>query len=204
MFNKKSSIFSELKKYTDIEDCYYLADYFPYSRWDEYKSLNQMDEIEEGNSRLIMDLKMDILPNTPEWKKEKKEKAISTIVSILEDLIYTNKDIYICTVPSSRKNNSNHGITLVAKKLCKYNKYFIDGTNIIKKTRDTPQLHGTKEYRNYNELSKSLTVDINLEGRDVLLLDDVITTGGSIRTVKELLLLNRVNSVCALSISKTF
>ncbi len=204
MFNRHSKTFQELEQHHSIEDCFYLCDYFPYSDWDFYESIGVLNEIGKDNSKIIMDLKYEPNLGDEEWRYQKKQRAINAIITCLLDLLSIDKNVCVCVVPSSKKNNQYHGITLVAKDLCKYRDNVEDGLDIIDKLYDTPQLHGNKGNRDYANLKKSLSINTDLFRKDILLLDDIITTGQSVRIVKDLLIKNNANKVYTLAVGKTF
>jgi len=121
----------------------------------------------------------------------------------IEPLIEQYKDLVICVMPKSKKVKEPSGIRMVAKKICE--KHNIDGTDVIDRPvdREPRHLDGDRDYQ--RELSSLRIIDkTQIEGKTVLLLDDVTTTGNSLRAGKELLLSAGASQVVMFALGKTY
>ena len=106
----------------------------------------------------------------------------------------------ICCVPS-------HDVTLFSpiQRLCSYvaeNCGFLDGTHLIRKLFATTSFCRSG-FRDAVTLRDSLEIDGIIKGLDVILLDDVATTGTSFKVVATLLMQAGANSVQCFALGKT-
>lgn len=100
---------------------------------------------------------------------------------------YFNPQSTVVTIPSHDPNNINSGIKEFAEFLiieCK----LIDGTNLLVRQVIIPQLAAGGN-RNINIHMNSMAVYDNekIKGKNILLIDDVCTSGNSLRAGKKLL-----------------
>ena len=110
--------------------------------------------------------------------------------------------LHLLTIPSHDPNYVN-GITLVAKELCKRNSNFIDATHAIKRIKFV-QSFCKSNSRNSLTLTQSISIDIDLiKNANILLLDDISTTGTSMLTIEKLLLSHGAASVTPIVMGQT-
>lgn len=110
--------------------------------------------------------------------------------------------IYVVTVPSHDPNYIN-GITKVAKRLCAIDKRFIDGTNAVKRIALADSFCKTNN-RSSQTLIDTIALNQNLiKNQNILLLDDISSTGTSLLTIEKMLLQAGAASVTPLAMAQT-
>ena len=146
---------------------------------------------QDAQSKMILALK-----NSQQYAIEYYSKRLNELLS---------KDAFvICVVPPSKASNSpDSGIHSIARNLCK-NGLRLDGTNVLLRRLSVSK----KSFGG----SRDLRIDLNsivvsdpglLKGRRVLLLDDVTTTGDSLKACKQLLELHAPVEVLTFALAKT-
>ena len=167
-------------KYNDqLNDAYYLFDYFP-------KYLITRDHDSE-----------DILK-----VKSKDATKLDYFKLKLLDVLDHKCKFTICTIPSSHKEETN-GITIIAKELCKSNINWEDGTEFIKRTKDIPQKH-LGGYPEYEREEQSIVIDKEkIEGKLILVLDDICTKGQAIDIIQHKLKDAKAKKIIIITLGKT-
>ena len=146
---------------------------------------------QDAQSKMILALK-----NSQQYAIEYYSKRLNELLS---------KDAFvICVVPPSKASNSpDSGIHSVARNLCKSG-LRLDGTKVLLRRVSISK----KSFGG----SRDLSVDLNsvvvsdpglIKGRRVLLLDDVTTTGNSLKACKHLLELHTPIEVLTFALAKT-
>lgn len=133
-------------------------------------------------SQLILDLK-----NTNDPKKQKA--SLHTLTQILLPLLPSSHgNLAIAAVPSSTKNNQEHGITKLAQFLAQ-ELSVMDATHCLQRVITIPKAAtgGTRK-KSIHENSLDVEHPEELKGKTILLLDDVVTTGNSISVCTDKLL----------------
>ena len=131
--------------------------------------------------------------------KKCSEVIIQNVLLEIETII--NKDIVICTVPSSTKGNFNTGINKLTNLLVKKGR--LDGTNCL--VRHTSRLKsGFGGNRNLQEQLNTISSQNEniISKRVILLLDDVTKTGNSLEACSQILMNNGAIDVFKLAIWK--
>ncbi len=138
-----------------------------------------------------------------------KNNMVSQVVDILAPLIGSNLDyedkIVICSVPTSTPNKSHlHGATMIAKELALVTKN-IDGTDYIYRTAPKKPLHLGGKRTSEDALKNLMITSVGVRNKVVLLLDDVVKTGTSLNTIRDILLKKHgaLRVVC-LAVSRVF
>lgn len=168
-----------LKCNSQFSDAYYLFDYFP-------KYLITRDH----NSEDILKVKSKDLTKLDYFKSK------------LLDVLDHNCKFTICTIPSSHKDEIN-GITIIAKELCKSNSNWEDGTEFIKRTKDISQKH-LGEYPEYENEEQSIIIDKEkIEGKLILVLDDICTKGQAIDIIRNKLKEAKAKRIVIITLGKT-
>ncbi len=132
--------------------------------------------------------------------KNNKSNEVNDLANSLHP--HLNYGIAIAVVPSSKANDNDSGIRNVAKILAE--KRRVDATDCLVRTETIQKLaHGGSR----NELIHEKTISVSrtdiIRGKDILLLDDVTTSGNSLKVCKTKLLLEGANRVECLAIGKT-
>jgi hypothetical protein len=181
----KRGFLNEFKDYGDEE----ISAFGEYHPWGQHKARGGDGSNYPTYSGKILDL------------KDKKDSGIIYFFNLIEPLI--RKDVTLVTVPSHDPQKTINGIRELAQRIC-IDDPRIDATEVL--VREKPvakQAHGGN--RNKENHLKSIVVKspILIRGRRVLLLDDVVSTGGSMRACKELLLSAGAREVHCAALGKT-
>jgi predicted amidophosphoribosyltransferase len=133
--------------------------------------------------------------------KWKKIDVIEYFAGILDPVMPA--DTPICIIPSHDASLKYPGIRLLAQHLCK-SKGRIDATSCLTRVTSTPEMR-TGSLRNERMHFDTICVSHKelIEGRNIVLLDDVVSSGCSMRACKHLLLGGGAQSVFCISLSKT-
>jgi predicted amidophosphoribosyltransferase len=113
-------------------------------------------------------------------------------------------DFTLCVVPPHEANNSISGIKLISQILSQQ-KGGIDGTECVKRRFTIEPQHNSQSRLSIFELKNSLTIkEENLiKGKKVLLLDDISTTGNSLKATHDLLLQMGAEFVICIVLGRT-
>lgn len=181
----KITIFKDMPSIQD-GDIVYLCEYIPYNRDPENTDKRSMD--------FVLSFK----------KKE------DVAISLACDMIVPNlgKDFAIAVVPSSKVennyNSASHQLaSIILEKLPKSN--ITDASRCLYRHTDMPAQHQQSGKRDPSILLQTLEVHNpeNVRGKDVLVLDDLTTSGNSINTASYLLKQAGAQRVVGLVIGKT-
>lgn len=170
----------------------------------DHKSLGTYYPKTHYNSSHINDtLSKDILilKNPPQNVKDEKANLYSDriLVDIKNEI--ENIDI-ILTVPSSDLNNINRGIDEIAKKLStKANKEYSSGVMYRNRAKKAQHLQKLPLEKHLETLSIRKNIFSN---KNILILDDIFTTGTSIHSCAILLLAIGANNIFPYTLSKTY
>lgn len=160
---------------------YYLYPYYPTSRegaWDI-------------NSNKILEV------------KKKKKEVIDEMINILNKNLKFQGVYTIVVVPSHDVMLNDSGIKRIAKSLCKNN--YLDGTDCIKRKYTIPEQHNSAKRMSADKLKESLKIENEslIKDKDILLFDDITTSGASIESATELLKENGAKSITAIVLGRT-
>lgn len=147
------------------------------------------------------DFKKDLISGKILDLKEKKERAIAFFFEQLDSEIC--EDITICVVPSHTANPRNEsGIAILAQRLAASNR--IDGVNyLIRKTTVDKKARGGNRNREVDENTIILNENTVVSGSVILLVDDVSTSGNSLKVCKDILMRNGADRVAMFAIGKS-
>lgn len=133
--------------------------------------------------------------------KRGAEAAICTFVSRVEPLI--EKNVVIAVVPPHTTGSSVSGIQSVARRLAMNGR--VDGTGCLVRVAPIAKLSdGGSRDEGVHFASIKVANDYLVRGRTVLLLDDVMTTGGSLKACRALLVQAGARKVGCLALAGTF
>lgn len=104
----------------------------------------------------------------------------------LRNIISDTEKYVICVIPKHTIGTAPSGIRTIAKRLC--NPPIIDGIDVIFRSKETDKkTSGRNRDINLEIESLSVTNDYIIKDQQVLLLDDVSTSGSSLRAGKYIL-----------------
>jgi predicted amidophosphoribosyltransferase len=154
---------------------------------DEYYPLNDPQFKEDDFSRRLLAIKYrhDGDPDPQPWKQRNKTQALRRLFQQLDPLL--SPDIAIAVVPSHDRAAGLSGIHELAQTLARQSR--IDATACLVRFRKIPKL-ATGGSRSVARHMSSIRVEHAeiIQGREVLLLDDVTTSGNSLVACRLLLL----------------
>ena len=131
----------------------------------------------------------------PEWNynsglildvKKGGEQGIHHFTMKLQSMLSSDLEYVICVIPPHQKDAKTSGIKTIARRLCR--PPVIEGTDIIARIRDMPKKTDggvrdiNMEFESLQVMDKAL-----IEGKQVLLMDDVTTSGKSLEAGKRIL-----------------
>ncbi len=155
---------AELKKLRKLNNIYYVWDYNS-----EFK-------------RLIFSYKYD--------RKKSLAKLIAKLIrEELQFVLKREKIDFIVSVPINRKRENERGYNQVDEILEKLDVNYIK----IRRTRNTEKMHKLlNEKLREENIKGSFKVDsrMNFSGKKILLVDDIVTTGATLREIKKSILNN--------------
>lgn len=180
-------------KKLNSEDIYYIYYYRP-SEW----------KINGRPSNLII-------------KVLKEHNALDQMACIEESVMLTNifkkhflnrynlinNDYILCCVPSHRKSETNRGpLAIFLKNICKNNK-IIDGTDYLIRHTEIPEQKKVGKRSQNTHLSSVKVVDgSKVEGKKIILVDDITTSGSSLNGCRKILLNSGAKEVICFAFGK--
>ncbi|MCR4945202.1 MAG: ComF family protein [Clostridium sp.] len=142
------------------------------------------------------------------FKFEKDFNAGDILVELLEEKIKAFDNEYILTfIPVSSKTMKKRGFNqceYLAREIAFRNNYKV--INTLKKVRETKDQKTLSKKERKENLIGAFEI-INKEdilGKKIILIDDVITTGATLREAKKMLKLSGVLQINTLTIAKTY
>lgn len=150
------------------------------------------------------------IPN-PTFKYDGYSERILDIKRNMEDAVYffydqldkiICKKVVICVVPSHDPNKKNSGIRTLAKMLAENGR--VDATDCLVRYKRIEKLSdgGKRPIQVHTKSIKAQDIHL-IKGKEILLLDDVTTTGNSLTACKRMLIDNGANKVKCLALAKT-
>ena len=112
-------------------------------------------------------------------------------------------DMLVCVVPSHEKGKYSPGLVVLAKRIC--SKYGMkNAVHLIKrtKTREKIALGGKRDMTGMLD-SLAMSEDVDIKGKNIIVLDDVTTTGNSMWAVRKLLKAGGARYVIPQALGKT-
>ncbi|MCU0541047.1 MAG: phosphoribosyltransferase [Oscillatoriaceae cyanobacterium Prado104] len=173
--------------FSDSQDIYYLRNYHPL-KWQ-----GEENDCFDYFSEKILDLKNKETTSVDFWFHELKKH------------LKRDESFAIAVVPSHSSGDRVSGIHLVAQKLAKsLPEHITDATLCLIRVKNIDRLStgGNRELDVHFESMKVINLEL-IQNKNVLLLDDVSTTGNSLRAGKELLLKAGASKVKCIALGKT-
>jgi hypoxanthine phosphoribosyltransferase len=164
-----------MTKFKDLPKIFFLGFYHPiYNYYDDCYEDNEWFNEFSAN---ILNL------------KNKHSSAIDFFLEKLKALI-SDDEVIVTTVPSHSCNISSSGIRDLAQKLVQSKKGFIDGTLYLERFKSIDKLSNSFNKRSIETHLNSIKVSHPelVKDKQVILMDDVLTTGCSLEACKKLLL----------------
>lgn len=135
--------------------------------------------------------------------KDEKEKGIKYFTQILKSTISNDEEYVICVIPSHEMGIVSSGIRTIAKRLCAPS--IIDGTEVLFRSKKVPKKTdgGSRDFQTEID-SLQVENESLIRGKQVLLLDDVSTTGNSLKAGKSTLEIAGADFVVMHSLGQTY
>lgn len=177
-------------------DIYYLGVYQPYNIYDEYgdKIRNPLFNKETGGYILDVKQNKDLGVNYYSSKLINEFSQVQNLKKL---------NISITCVPSHTKGNLSEGLLRIIKKLsCEFG--FYDYAGILERTFHIQKLSsgGDRSIENHLRTIKVVNEDL-VKNKNIIILDDVTTTGNSLIACKRILRSAGANQVVCLALGKT-
>ena len=166
----------------------YLHDYYP-KRYKEHQGISErILAFKEGDEDALR-----------QFASEMKEAMDEKYKGELENL----KDTVVCIMPSHEIGRYSNGLLRLAAFLS-FTYGMIDGARLIKRTKNHEKISfgGSRAIQSHLE-TLEVSEDYQIAGKDIIILDDVATTGNSIEAVRRLLRTRNVGKVYAQTIGRT-
>lgn len=172
-----------------------LGKYYPkYDR--QYKDMDKF-------SSLVLDIKKDVITlDATSIEHHYYKQAINYFTNQLHSILSDTEEYVICVMPTHAVGTPPSGIRTIAKQLC--SPPIIDGTDVLSRVFEIPKkaIGGSRDLQLEIE-SLTLRNESIVKGRQVLLLDDVTTTGTSLKAGKYILERAGVALIALLALAKT-
>ena len=165
-----------------LQEISYLGMYHP---WHDGHNPNF-----DGFSRLVLDV------------KDQQIKGINCFADRLRSILSDTEEYVICVIPTHAVGTAPSGIRTIAKQLCSHP--IIDGTDAISRAFEMPKktVGGSRDLQSEIQ-SLAVADETVVKGRQVLLLDDVTTTGTSLKAGKYLIARAGAEMVALFALAKT-
>ena len=134
--------------------------------------------------------------------KDQHIKGINYCTNRLRSILSGTEEYVICIIPTHTVGTAPSGIRAIAKQLCSHS--VIDGTHVISRVFEVPTktVGGSRDIQ--SEIKSLAVTDENVvRGQQVLLLDDVTTTGTSLKAGKYLIEQAGAELVVLLALART-
>jgi predicted amidophosphoribosyltransferase len=173
-----------------------LGSYFPKGE----KQYSDLDNF----SNLILDIKKDedkLFKASGEYYHY--SKAIKCFTDLLRPMLSYNDEYVICVMPSHKKGIVSSGIRRIAEELC--SPPIINGTRVLSRNFEMQKkaVGGTRDLQKEVESLEAVQDGRILKNRQVILIDDVTTTGTSLIAGRTVLMNAGAELVALFALSKT-
>ncbi len=134
--------------------------------------------------------------------KDQHIKGINYCTNRLRSILSSTEEYVICVIPTHAVGTEPSGIRTIAKRLCSHS--VIDGTDVLSRVFEIPKKTAGGSCDIPSELKSLVVTDESVvRGRQVLLLDDVTTTGTSLKAGKYLIDQAGAEIVVLLALART-
>lgn len=179
-----------MEKFNSLPNIFYLGFYHPLYNY--YEDCYEDNEYFNEYSQKILELKNSV------------HEAIRFFTKEL-DRIIDDEEVVITAVPSSDATCTSSGIVDLSKQLLQCKRNFIDGTSCIKRVKSIPKQSQSSEKRTKKRHKDSIEIQNQsiIKDRRVIILDDVLTTGNTVKACQELLIETGAKEVKIIVLGKT-
>ena len=132
--------------------------------------------------------------------KERNSRAIRFFAELIDPML--GQGFSICVVPSSDPSVKNNGISYVGRILAGNGRKDRVGI-LVRHSRIQKLSRGGDRSRKVHYDSIRVSGELSVEGEDVLLLDDISTSGNSLLACRDILIANGARSVEMLALGRT-
>jgi hypothetical protein len=163
---------------------------------------NNLEYLGHYCSQKMKNSESDVFSNLIIGLKKNKKYAIDFFVTKLKETL--GNWFTLVVIPSHDPEKTDSGVKKVAVELCKSNPTIDDGTDLLIRFKKIEKL-SFGGYRNYSVIYDSLKVNdsTRIKDKNIILLDDVSTTGVSLLAGKDQLIANGAKWVFCFSLGKT-
>ena len=133
--------------------------------------------------------------------KERNSRAVRFFAELIDPML--GHGFSICVVPSSDPSVKNNGISYVGRMLAGNGRKDRVGF-LIRHSRIQKLSDGGDRSRKTHYDSIRVSGELSVEGEDVLLLDDISTSGNSLLACRDILIANGARSVEMLALGRTY
>ena len=191
------------KKIGDVlcENCFSKIKHFPQQKINPPKNINLM---------VVCGYYDGILKKLIRKFKFSKKKSLSSyLVRFVEECIKDKNYFYsadiITSVPLHQTRLKERGFNqseLIAKQLSNFLNLPYDG-NILKRIKETSFMYNLSKSERKKNVKGVFSVSRNLNGLNILIIDDILTTGATLSEIASEIKKNGANSVYALVVAKS-
>ena len=132
--------------------------------------------------------------------KERNSRAIRFFAELIDPML--GQGFSICVVPSSDPSVKNNGISYVGRILAGNGRKDRVGI-LVRHSRIQKLSRGGDRSRKVHYDSIRVSGELSVEGEDVLLLDDISTSGNSLLACRDILIANGARCVEMLALGRT-
>lgn len=188
---------SKVKTYILGYEYNYIFDYYPtkYFSLDKKKSSFQTSFFEDKVTKMIL-----------EYKKDGSHSYFfgDFIIDILKEQNLEYKNLIFLPVPCSNASKYSIRYKTISEYICTKLK-MENGYDYLTLNRSCLEAkNGERDRKEYKSLLKAKIPSCKFEGKDILLFDDVLTTGTTIEVIAEFLETYKVKSIRVITLGKTY
>jgi hypothetical protein len=192
------NIFPAVNENGQIVNIGYLSTYHKY--WSNYRARIVNPKFYDGYSWRILDLKEE-----SQTKQSARDQAIDYFIGQIPLILPSATEFYFCGAPSSKAGTFN-GIFYLIEEFCRRgsmpNAFKANNLIIRQYTIQSAHLGGPRNIQ-IQKNSMALNDSIDIRGREIVVIDDVVTTGSTLIACQELLLQGGAAKVDLLALGKT-